>query len=259
MNAFSKSVVALTALLWFGPHVVVSQTPTPPPGRFADLTLEISVPNRSYLPLEPIPITVKISNHTALGILGHGSTDFSSGYLRFDVKNAAGEERVFDRPSLELANNIIQRKIIPSGGHFQKTQILSFSLDRYMMSEGNYKLRAVFSNGNDESIRSTWADIRIMRPSVLELGALEYLKKQTNVSSFLHVIGDDEDADNHNSFIIQFPNTRYSEHALFLLAEHYYYRDDYVRAKQYFSQLNANKDFIFADRVDRYLEKISKK
>ncbi|MGH7889241.1 MAG: tetratricopeptide repeat protein, partial [Thermodesulfobacteriota bacterium] len=235
-----------------------AQIPGASNSRFQDLSIDVSSLRNEYLPLEPIPLVFKISNRTPNGILGHGSLDFSSGYIKLIVKNSRGEEHALDRLSSEFALNVIQKKVIPPGGQFQKTQVLSYDLNRHFPSIGNYGIKAVFSNGDGEVIESSWTDIRIVHPTDLSDKALDFLRRCKG-GSFLHNITSEDDAGLHETFVNEFPNTRYAEYALFLLAEHYYYKSEYGRSREFFRRLETHSGFVFAEKVTTYLKELAKR
>jgi hypothetical protein len=243
-----------------GPFAMSVLGQLPDSGQFSELTLEISATKPSFVPLEPIPITLKLSNRTNNIIGGHGSLHFSEGYVDIFVQTSSGQIRKFEQLAFERVSSIGGLQNIKPQARAEVTQVLSMGLDRYLPSPGNYKLRAVLKNRRPgEETRSNWIDIRITEPTDLNLGAYEFLREKPSDAMFLHTISREGSKDALEDFVRRFPNTSYTDYALYLLAEYYFYQNDHGRAKEFLNQLDNKPDFVFADKVDQYLKKLSEK
>lgn len=227
---------------------------------FGNLTMNIETNRESFIPLEPIPITFNLSNQTSNNVLGHGSLDFSGNYIEIFVQNERRETKKFDQLAFERARLIVQEKDIPPQASTQKTQLLSFGLERYLLEIGNYKIKAVFYNKNrTQSVTSNWINIAITQPTDINLNAFKFLKKQPNISMFLHTIIDEKNTESLESFVAMFPGSNYTNYALFLLANHYIFKEEFTRAKEKLEILKKEKNFIFSAEVDKNLKELATK
>lgn len=219
-------------------------------GKFADLTLKISSTKSSFNKLEPIPIVFELSNRTTQNIFGHGTFYFSSNYVEVFVQNEAGEAQKIKPLSSYRGRFIGEESSINSGARIEHTELLILELEKYFPTAGNYKLQAVFrSKKSIESIKTNWLSITINRPQGADLAAYEFFKQGIDTSRVYESIENDEQLNFLETFVINYPNSPYTDYLKFIVAEKYLYKSEHKKAKEMLEKLINNKDFIFAQKA----------
>ena len=246
-------IIALCSLLVT--IVVTGQQANQTTVTFRDLTFKIIPVKDSFLPMEPIPLNISLSNNTASTILGNSDITFNSLYIELLVTNEQGT--TVKIPNLETARytrEICENKPIPSGKSFTSRQIF-YTLNTTFPQTGMYKIQGIFYDCNKEQqVRSELVTIRIVAPSNREQEVYEILKPLNKRGFFF--AGDlsaDQDLTKTEDIVTRFPETRYGDYAAYLLGRIYRARGDRVRAMQMFQRLVLRPDFPLLDEVRRLL------
>src|SRR5687768_9447388 len=116
-------ILILSVILVAFGSLAISAQQQPALGQFSELTLEMSALKDSFVPLEPIPLRLKLSNRTNKIIGGHGSLHFSEGYMEIFVQTSSGQIRKFDQLAFELVSNIGKLQDIRPQAQTQITQL----------------------------------------------------------------------------------------------------------------------------------------
>lgn len=227
-------------------------------GKFSDLTLEILTTQPSFVQLEPIPILFKVSNLTDKNVPSHGTFDFSGGYVQINIRQPNGQIRSINSLSMERARTIAVEKFLPPQSHFEKTQVISLGLNSIFPEVGRYGIQAVFlGKDHQEAIRSAWLNVDILQPTGVNLAALDFLEKQTNIVTVFEEVND-ENIQTLESFISSYPESDYAPYVRFLLANHYLFEEENDKAKTHLVALESKKDFVYSSKVKENLAKVAR-
>src|ERR1041384_26443 len=110
---------------------------------FSKLTLEIQSPKEEFLPLEPIPINLKLENHTTKPALGHTALKFSQNYVELFAIGPNGFAKKIDiaKPVTKLVD--VAPKIFEPGESHVSTDLLAVGTSDFLFSPGEYRIQAV--------------------------------------------------------------------------------------------------------------------
>jgi hypothetical protein len=237
-----KNTALLLAIICFLYTPVMAQEPND----FEQLTLEIATEKREVLPMEPIPITITLSNDTAKGITGHPLIEPGAGFLSIYV--AAGDQpfRRFptaDWPLLSFGN---ETRILEHGfqrsvsGYVFYAHPANLDKERHgqylFESPGTYRIKAILKDlKGQEQIESNILSIKVKQPTGKDAAAYEFLKNLRNeqdkdvyygnflLTSFGRSIipRTQKVLDKKEEFISQFPNCRYARYIYYSLGDNY--------------------------------------
>jgi hypothetical protein len=229
---------------------------------FSNLTLEISSTKDEFLPLEPIPLVLVLSNATTKPVSGHKALDFSQNYVELFVDRFDGSASKIEikNPLAKLVE--VGAKVYQPGEAYSSKQLVTTGLGDALSKPGEYRLQAVVHGANwYEEVKSNFLTVRIVEAKGADKQALDYLKGQANVSELFAGFDLSEDQTALGmleGLVSRFGNTAYGNYAAYRLGEFYFYRKDYAKANRHFGKLVERADFIFADKAKQYLEKIKK-
>jgi hypothetical protein len=229
--------------------------------KFADLTLTIATSKTDFVPLEPIPIILTLSNNTAQPILGHGALEFSRDYVDLFVGRSADDMQLFRNLSTVQVDGIIKPRRINPGESQQSLQMLTIKLDKMFPQPGTYRIQAVLHNiGRKEEVRSSLLSVRILSPKGRDLQAYEYLKSKAHASLFFSGLDNSgKGTEALEEFVAKFGDSAYGDHAAYLLGITYFYKKEYQKAKEQFSKLSAKSNFVFAKEASTFLDQTNSK
>lgn len=265
MKKFTCLAVATMFLLLavsVGRSVMGTHQDAPPAAsKFSDLTLTIATTKKDFVPLEPIPIILTLSNNTQQPIIGHGAIDLSQHYVDLLVGRSSDDMQLFRSLSTVQVDGIVKpRKIAPGESH-QSLDLLTIKLDKMFPQPGTYQIQAVLHNiGRKEEVRSPLMSLRILSPRGRDLQAYEYLKSKPSGSLFFSGLDSSEKGTEVlEEFAAKFGDSVYADHAAYLLGVTYFYKKEYRKAKEQFSKLSAKPAFVFSKEASDYLEKANNK
>jgi len=215
-------------------------------GSFKELTLKITTTVQEVLPMEPMPITITLSNDTETPITGHIQIDPGYGILKIYVAKADKLFEQFhsaDRPTL---TGIRGENVLKPGFRTSVSVYLFYAhppnLDKdkkgqYLFeSPGVYYVKAIFEDlEGEKKIESNMLTIEVKRPSGEDTAAYEFLRnlkeKQEKdiyyrdflLTTFGHSISprDQKVLDKKEEFLSQFPNSRYARYVYYSLGDNY--------------------------------------
>jgi hypothetical protein len=239
---------------------VQTQTQPDQAGRFSDLSLEITSPERSYMLLQPIPVIFRLGNNTNKNISGHATFRFSCNAVEMFVRDPSGHVQKIEPLSLFRARCITRDSNISPRTQIEYTELLSLDLNRYFVSSGNFALQAVLhSNAGPDIVRSPWLTISIDEPQGTDLAAYEFLKEGTDVSRAFNRHETDEQGTFFEAFSANYPDSPYAPYIQYNLAGHYLFVGDFNKAKVKLDKLKSLKYFVFSTRVDEMLKELATK
>jgi hypothetical protein len=252
------TVIAMLLIAQKGAQGLVQQQKDKPeePG-FSDLNFEISMPKETFNQLEPIPITLILSNRTSQTILGHNLLEFWGHYVQLFVSEIGGERQKIKDLTMMHALVDVQNQEIKPGQKHQSKQLIDIDLDKIFPYPGEYQLQAELLDVDGKKvIKSNHLRIRIVEPKGLDRQAFEFIKNNSNPSYFLNGyerIVDHKPLSILEEFVSKFSETAYGDYAVFQLSGVYFSNKDYEKAIKHLEKLAKKADFVFADKVQDYL------
>jgi hypothetical protein len=143
-------------ILLAAPPAVIAQAVLP----FSALTLTVSVPERPFLLLEPVPITLRVANTLNVSISGHHILDFGSEHVRVLVRPEGSES--YSTAQLTALRGFTPTTLRPfaPGEFYEHTDVLMISLDNLLPRLGRYEIRAAL-RGDDQEIHSDWVQSEV--------------------------------------------------------------------------------------------------
>jgi hypothetical protein len=227
---------------------------------FKDLTLEVAVPKEKYVQLQPIPLTLTLSNMTKDVLNGHSALDFGSGYVQVWVKPSNADWRTIDDLTVERKLVIVKPREIKPDERITTNQVLRLGLERSFPEPGVYQIKVrLHNNDHTQMIESRPVAVRIDRPEGADLEAYNFIHANANVDLFFtgkQLGRNKRDEQSLETFVAVYGETSYGDDASFVLGERRYFEGDLEAARLQFARLAKKQDFVFAKRVNEYLEKI---
>ena len=227
---------------------------------FTDLTLEIALTKAEFVPLEPIPILVTLSNATTKTVAWRHALTPNHTEL-FVVSSGGSPKKIdFHKPIRELIEVSPYPKVLRPGDAEHLKPLITMGLNDILSQPGDYRIQAVTHGANwNEEVRSKPVLVRIVNPQGINEQVFNYIKRASSSDLFA---GWDL-SQNHDilstleSVSNDFAESAYSEYASFRLGEFYFYKNEDARAKIYLDRLTGKGDFVFADKVVDYRNKLA--
>ena len=248
------------------------EPPLPPtPGNFADLTFQISTPKGPLLPLEPMPLTIRLANRTPQAVLGHRVSAPEGELLKIQVasKGKPFEEfRSMDSAWQPLMMSQSRRVLEPGFAEVVRG-FLCFAArpddkaGRYLLpSPGDYRVKATLTNlDRTATIESNVLDVSVAVPQGGDAAAYGYLRAVPD-RAFLIFSRPVERRDGPvftamQTFIDRFPTSRYAVYAYWRMGMAFCRPgatdDDRRQAIAFLEKAAATKDFFLSDDVSAQL------
>lgn len=213
---------------------------------FEQLTLEITTNVQEVLPIEPMPITITLSNNTEKPITGHNQIDPGTGFLKIYVAKADKPFEHFhssDRPSLTgiRGDDVLKPGYRTSfSGYFFYAHPANLDKEKngqYLFEEpGIYRIKATFEDMEGESkIESNVLTVEAKQPTGQDAAAYEFLKNLREEQDedvyygnfLLTTFGRNitprkqKVLDKKEEFLSRFPKSRYARYVYYSLGENY--------------------------------------
>ena len=253
------ALVFLQSIIFIKTQTSQAQQSNPEVRPFTDLTLEISTTKDSLVPLKPIPIIIKQSNKTNQPVFGYDYMRFGYAPLNLYIQKLGDAERKRVVSLTPLRSYISQYKniIIPAGDSREWKEWLAFELNQYFPEPGTYQLQMVLLNpGGTQSVKSNTIEIEIKEPIGVDREVYNLIKKYPRPDSLFTGMDFNETKDVLEAIATKFPNNAYAKNSTFLLGQSNFYRKQYTQALGRLMKLENDKDFIFAEKVKKYLKEI---
>ena len=230
------------------------------PSAFSDLTLEIVSTKSEFVPLEPIPIILTLRNQSKKTVAWRHA--LTPNHTELFVVSSGGSPKNIDfhKPIRELIEVSPYPKVLRPGDAEHVKPLITMGLNDVLSQPGDYRIEAV-THGADwnEEVRSKPVLVRIVNPQGINERVFQYIKSASSSDLFagwdlsqnLDMLSILESVSN------DFAESAYSDYASFRLGEFYFYKSEDARAKIYLDRLTGKRDFIFADKVVAYRNKLA--
>ena len=218
------------------------------------LGLGISVLNGAFVPAEPVPVTIGITNRSQNTIEVVSMPEPEYGFLRFRVTDPQGRERIpgpLGWASIERVDKIA----LNPGGTLTYTALLLFGVvdgvGKFLIDKtGKYTVQALYdAEGTGKAISSEPITITVVEAKAVDTQAQRLFmgREQGLLASGC---GKDQAAiDSFQRILREYPTSRYAAYAGFYLGMHYQRGGDYKQSIELFERiLKDYKDFpVWAD------------
>lgn len=231
------------------------------PRPFSTLNFKIVEPRESVLSLQPIPIILRLTNNSNQPALGYETIGFGKSPLYLYVRKSGSDLRVLIK-TLQPIHKLMHYTNVPIDPQESITSkdLLTLGLARYFPEPGRYELQASLANSSGtEFIESNTIIIEIREPIGMDRVAHDLIKNSTFQDHIFSGAEFTQVRSTLERIITLYPETPYAHSAAFALAENYFYsRGNRSKALPYLLKLETDEDFIFADKVKKYLTEIRK-
>ena len=231
---------------------------------FSKLTFEVVAFNkREFVKLEPIPLTLTLTNKTTETVLGHGALRFSANMVRLFVAHDGGKPLTLKELSPFPKEIFVKPIEMKPGDSFHARDLLTLNLDNVFPQPGEYEIYAVLLYPNSTAeIMSNTVTIRILEPQGVDKEAYAFIRANSRSSDFFsgrYLAGDLNAETILERFVMSYKDSVYSDYAAFLLGELYFAQEKHEKASELFSRLADKRDFVFADKVANFRSKLNAK
>ena len=227
---------------------------------FTDLTLEIALTKTEFVPLEPIPVLVTLSNATTKSVAwAHALTP---NHTELFVVSSGGSPKKIDfhkGMAILIAVSPYPKLLRPGDAEHLKP-LITMGLNDVLSQPGDYRIEAVTHGANwNEEVRSKPVLVRIVNPQGINERVFQYIKRASSSDLFAgwDLTENQGMLDALKAVADEFVDSAYSDYASFRLGEFYFYKNEDPRAKVYLDRLTGKADFAFADKVVDYRNKLA--
>jgi hypothetical protein len=202
-------------------------------GTFDQLTLHLASPTTKVLPMEPLPITITLSNQTASTVRGLVFLHPAYGLMSFKVARNGGPFEPFAATDWGRKSGARRERSLAPGFRQEESVYLYHSQASksegrkaaYLFeSPGIYRIQAILSDGDGEKeIESDLLDIQVEEPTGSDAEACRFLKdlpRQPDYDAFL--LNDDASGEvmvKQRVFLDSFPTSRYARYVRLALGQ----------------------------------------
>jgi hypothetical protein len=248
----AHGLVVIVAVL-LGGLPVWGQTSTPL-GSFGTLTLTIGIPDRQFLVLEPIPITLVLENSTTHGVQGHMALEFLARRIEVVIQPEGSEPYRIDDLTTGAALVDIPARIIKPGEKREVTEVLGLGLDQILPRPGRYAIHVVLNGLEAQSeVTSNPMSIHLREPDRFEREAYDFIVATGAARYFFTARVEDLLIAQRDEVAERFGATPYGDYANLLLGEYSASRRDAVNARKYLSRIAGKPEFPLAERAAKRL------
>lgn len=213
---------------------------------FRSLTFTLSVPARTFLLLEPVPLTLTLENGTAEPVIAHAAVSFSDRAVAVLVQPEGLPAYRVDRLSPLGIRGRITSLTLPPGYRRVSTEPLMVSLQKVFPAAGKYLIQALLHDLNGNEIRSNAVSIEVVQPvgleqvayrSILESGQADYFFAGADAAS------DPERYNEYETFSRIFQGTVYADYANLTLGQLNEARGQINTARAFFSSVTKRSEY----------------
>ena len=241
-------------------NLAQQQDDADPALNFSNLTFEIATTNKKeFVKLEPIPITLTLSNKTTQTILGHRALGFSANLVRVFVVQEGREQEV---PQLSpFAKEMFIKPVeMKPGESYHAKELFTLNLDSLFPKPGEYQIQAILLFPNSKlTVKSNTVAIHIREPEGIDRQAFDFIQANSRSSDFLsgrYLSGHQKAQSLLERFVMNYGESVYGDYATFLLGELYFVQEEYEKASELFLKVANKPDFAFSDKVSDHLNKL---
>ncbi len=218
---------------------------SPTAAGFKSLTLTLSVPARSFLLLEPVPLTITLVNATAEPVVADAALRFADRAIGILIQPEGSPPYRAEPLSTIAIYTRPSPRPLPPGYRQVSTEPLILNLQKLMPVPGKYGIQAVLRN-LDEEIRSNVVSIDVTQPAGLDQLAYQFLVDSGQADDFLDgsdVVSKPELYGEYETFVRTYPGTAYADYANLFLGRFHETRRQIDQARRFFSNVTARREY----------------
>jgi len=227
---------------------------------FSYLSLEIESTKTEFLPLEPIPLHLKLENATQEPVRGHAALEFSLNHVELFVVDSEGPVKRIDlaKPITKMVA-VVEKPFQPGEVH-RSNDLLTVGTNDTLARPGQYQIQAVLHSANSyEQVKSNLLLVRVTEATGANQRALDLIRSESDLPDKFAGYNLSQ---NQRALAIleslsdEFSETPYGDYASFRVGEFYFYTEKYDKAKEYLDKLAAKPDFVFAKKASDLMNKL---
>jgi hypothetical protein len=216
------------------------------PAGFRSLTLSLSVPPRSFLLLEPVPVTIALENRTAEPIVAHTALSFTDRAVAVLIQPEGLPAYRVEQLSPIAIRTRHTPETLPPGYRQVSTEPLILHLQKILPTPGKYGIQAVLRNLDGDEIRSNVVNIDVIQPAGMDQLAYLSLVDSGTVDSFLvgsGVAGNRERYDAYEMFARTYQGTVYGDYANLSLGQLHEARREIDVARKFYASVTTRNEY----------------
>lgn len=228
---------------------------------FSQLELALATPKAETLLLEPIPLSLKLSNRTKYAITAHRDFGVTSNYVQVFVGTNVKTMKEITDKSLIQVSKFVQPFDLEAGQAFESEGFLMLKLDEYFPQSGTYKLQVAFRDIGGARIFSNVVTLNVVEPQGIDRVAYDYIKQSGKADVFFSGIGifRKDGTDVTQEFAAAFESSGYADHALAILAERKFAEQEYTEAEALFDKVKKKGNPLLIQQAEHYIEEAKKR
>ncbi len=231
----------------------------------ATWTLRIETTDPNTLPMEPLSLSISLSNDSDHSIFGYGIITPGSGYILFAVSREDEPFRMVSDGDV-YANVSVEPAEFAPGYRVEAQTFLYFGrraksdpLSQYAFPiPGTYKVKGMkFDIKNQMMIESNVLSVSIRQPTGVDMAAYDYLRRHTSSRLLRQTVGYSRGKTQwsvirkQEEFIKKFPGSRYARYVHDSLGRTYLngLKHEYDLGITHLEKAASVKDYFLADRA----------
>lgn len=228
--------------------VITAPTPQAPVSQrgFTSLTFTLSVPSRSFLLLEPVPLTLTLENRTREPIVGHTALGFNEWHLEVLIHPTGLPAYRVEQLSSTMIRVGVSPVMLPPGYRQVSTEPLTLTLGKVFPVPGKYGIQAVLHGLIGDQIRSNVASIQVIQPAGLDRLAHRFLVDGGKADYFFDGSGLASDPvvySEYESFARRYQGTPYADYVNLALGRLHEFRKEIDVARTFFSNVTTRNEY----------------
>lgn len=221
--------------------------------RFTSLTLTLSIPARSFLLLEPVPLVLSLENRTREPIVGHTALGFNEWHLEVVIHPPDLPAYRVEQLSSIAIRIAVSPVTLPPGYRQVSTEPLTLKLGKVFPVPGKYGIQAVLHGLDGGQIRSNIASIQVIQPAGLDRLAHRFLTDSGKADYFFDAPGiasDDVVYVEYEMFARAYQGTPYGDYANLALGRLHEARKEVDIAREFFSNVTKRNEYAWRMAVE---------
>lgn len=226
---------------------------------FEALTLTLTVPDRQFLVLEPIPVAMRLENRTGRNVVGHSVLEFASGRTTIMIQPEGGSAYRVEQLSVLSELVGVHPRVIRPGEAREITELLDVGLHEILPQPGRYRVQA-FVAGIDpgDIVRSNVVTITLREPDAIEQAAQDYIRSTDSARYLFTGLAKDPLYTHLQEVATLFGDTVFGDYASLRLGEIDAARGNDASARAYLLKVSKKRGFPLASRALQTLEKLQR-